>query len=341
MTRVVHYINQFFAGKGGEDEAGNPPATAEGAVGPGRKLQSLLDDDLEIVTTVFCGDDYAAGQPEAVKEILDLVKDAKPDLLACGPAFTSGRYGLICARLAQAADSEGIPVVAAMHEDNPGADEAGAAVVVASGKTSREMAPSLEKMAEAIRRVAAGEAVTHEHGRIGRIPRRNTTADKPAAERAVDLLLARLGGDREATEVPQPKFDQVHPAPPVDPSEVVVALVTEGAVVPTGNPDKLESARATKWFRYSLEGVEALDPEEYQSIHGGFSTQWANEDPHRILPLDVARELVEEGAIGGLHDEYFVTAGNGTAVGNARRFGIEWAADLRHSGARAAILTST
>ena len=39
--------------------------------------------------------------------------------------------------------------------------------------------------------------------------------------------------------------------------------------------------------------------------------------------------------------EYFVTTGNGTSVANARRFGVEWAADLRRSGARAAILTST
>jgi glycine reductase len=68
---------------------------------------------------------------------------------------------------------------------------------------------------------------------------------------------------------------------------------------------------------------------------------WANEDPHRLVPLDVARELEEEGMIGRLHTEYLVTAGNGTSVGNARRFGVEWAADLRHSGARAAILTAT
>ena len=68
---------------------------------------------------------------------------------------------------------------------------------------------------------------------------------------------------------------------------------------------------------------------------------YANADPHRILPLDAARELEEEGAIGRLHEEYLVTAGNGTSVANAKRFGIEWAADLRHSGARAAILTAT
>ena len=76
-------------------------------------------------------------------------------------------------------------------------------------------------------------------------------------------------------------------------------------------------------------------------MHGGFSTAWANEDPHRIVPLDVARDLEREGVIGGLHPEYLVTVGNGTEVATARRFGEEWAADLRRSGARAAILTAT
>jgi glycine reductase len=190
--------------------------------------------------------------------------------------------------------------------------------------------------------VANGEPLTEADGRVGKVPRRNTFADANAAERAVDLVLARLAGDREATEIPLPRFDRVTPAPPVDDvATVVVALVTEGALVPDGNPDGLESARATKWLRYPVEDRDALPPGDWQSVHGGFSTQWANADPHRILPLDVARELEREGRIGSLHPAYLVTAGNGTSVGNAHRFGVEWAADLRHSGARAAILTST
>jgi glycine reductase len=55
----------------------------------------------------------------------------------------------------------------------------------------------------------------------------------------------------------------------------------------------------------------------------------------------VARELEQEGRIGRLYGEYFVTAGNGTTVGNARRFGIELAAALRHAEVQAAILTAT
>ncbi len=340
MTRVVHYLNQFFAGQGGEDAASNPPASQDGTVGPGRRLGQLLGSDFEIVATVFCGDDDASGRPEAIDEVLALVRRSNPDLLVIGPAFTSGRYGLACARLARAAVDAGLAVVAAMHPDNPGVEEAGTAPVVASGPVAREMGPSLESLAAAAAKVAQGLPLTTTDGLIAGARRQVTTVDQPAAVRAVALLLARLGGDRQSSEIPIPRFDQVTPAAPVDDvTQATVALVTEGGLVPDANPDRLESARATRWLRYPLDG--ALDSGQYRCIHGGFSTVWANEDPHRIVPLDVAQALEGEGAIGHLHDAYLVTTGNGTSVGNARRFGVEWAADLRRSGARAAILTAT
>jgi glycine reductase len=342
MARVVHYLNQFFIGAGGEDAASSPPASQPGPVGPGRRLAQLLGDDHEIVATVSCGDDDAAGRPEAIAEILDLIKEAQPDLVVAGPAFTSGRYGLACARVAAAASAAGIPAVAAMHPDNPGIDEAGAAPVVASGEAARLMGPALDVLSAAVAKLLSGEALTSDDGLVGLAPRQPRMADRNAAERAVDLALTRLGGDRDTTEVPLPRFDKVTPAPPItDLSNSTLAILTEGALVPDDNPGALESARATKWLRYSLAGLDELEPGQWRSVHGGFSTVHANADPHRILPLDAARQLEREGAIGKLHEEYLVTAGNGTSVANARRFGVEWAADLRHSGARAAILTAT
>ena len=340
--RVVHYLNQFFVGMGGEDSADAAPGSQAGPVGPGRKLASLLGPGYEVVATVYCGDDHAVSHPSVTRDLLALVREHDPDVLVAGPAFTSGRYGLACARLVAAAQAEGVNAVASLHPDNPGLDEAGAAAVVAAGEAARTMGPTLEKLAAAAQKVATGEPLTADDGRVGKAPRRNAVMVRNAAQRAVDLVLARLGGDREATEIPLPRFDKVTPAPPVeDLATVVLALVTEGAVVPEGNPDALESARATKWLRYPLEDRDSLPSGEWQSVHGGFSTQWANADPHRILPLDVARDLVREGRVGELYPAYLVTAGNGTSVANAHRFGVEWAADLRKSGARAAILTST
>lgn len=338
--RVVHYLNQFFAGVGSEEAAGTPPTVADGPLGPGRRLAALLGAEHQIVATVFCGDDYAA-TPGAVGEIVSLVRAARPDLVLTGPAFTSGRYGLACAQVAAAVTAAGIPALAAMHEDNPGLDEAGVVPVVASGPAARHMGPSLERLAAAAHKLARAEALTVQDGRINRPARRGVLADRTGAERAIDLVLARLAGDQAATEVPLPRFEPVSPAPPIDPSTATVALLTEGGLVPDGNPDRLESARATRWLRYPLPSGGELPAGDYCSIHGGFSTAWANKDPHRILPLDAATKLEHEGSVGRLHREYLVTTGNGTSVGNARRFGVEWAAELRRAGIQAAILTST
>lgn len=340
--RIVHYVNQFFAGVGGEDKAQVGPQVREAPTGPGRKLASLLGGDHEIVATVFCGDDYAAGKEGAAQEILELVKGAGAEMVVAGPAFTSGRYGIACGRVAAAAKQAGLPALAAMHAENPGVAEAAPAVVVATGMTAREMGPTLERLAKAVLKVAAGETLTPEDGLVGGIPRKNRLADRNAATRAVDLALARLAGDRKATEIPMPDFGAVAPAGPVeDPSKALIALLTEGGLVPNGNPGRLESARATKWLRYPLTEVAKLEEGSHISVHGGFSTVVANADPNRILPLDVARELKEEGAIGELYGEYFVTVGNGTSVANGARYGVEWAAELRKQGVQAAILTST
>ena len=48
--KVVHYINQFFAGIGGEEKADYTPELREGVVGPGMGLKAALGEDYEIVS---------------------------------------------------------------------------------------------------------------------------------------------------------------------------------------------------------------------------------------------------------------------------------------------------
>ena len=64
--RVVHYLNQFFGGIGGEEVAGTQPEIRPGAIGPGRQLQERLGQELEIVATAICGDNTFADNPEPV-----------------------------------------------------------------------------------------------------------------------------------------------------------------------------------------------------------------------------------------------------------------------------------
>ncbi len=106
--RVVHYLNQFFSGLGAEEYAGTGPGKKAGAVGPGIALQQALGEGAQVVATVYCGDNYANEQANAIDAILELVSDERPDILIAGPAFASGRYGLVCGALCvRAQDSAG------------------------------------------------------------------------------------------------------------------------------------------------------------------------------------------------------------------------------------------
>jgi betaine reductase len=340
--RAVHYLNQFFAGMGGEEKAETPPTRLEGAVGPGRGLAGELGD-VEIVATIACGDDFfAEHEEEALAALLGYLEEDSPDVLIAGPAFGSGRYGYACGTLVAAAAERGIPAVAAMHSENPGVDAAGKAYVIPTAVNvagMRDALPRLGRLALALaerRELGAPE----EEGFLPRGFRRNYFAEKTGAERGIDLLLGKLAGETR-TEVGG-GLDRVEPPAPVpDLSEALVALVTEAGCVPQGNPDRLPSVRAKGWFRYNLEGEETLAAARYESVHGGFDVTLANEDPNRLVPLDTARALEREGRIGRLHEAFYTTTGNGTPVVTATRFGREIAGELREAGVGAVLLSGT
>jgi glycine reductase complex component B subunit gamma len=342
-VRAVHYLNQFFAGLGGEEAAETPPTRLEGAVGPGRGLAPQLDA-VEIVATLACGDDYfGEHEDESLQQLCALLERETPGLLLAGPAFGSGRYGYACGRFAKAvADRFGIPVVTGMQEENPGvrAAEGRAYIVPTEGRVSgmRDALPRMGRLASALARGELGPP--EEEGYLPRGFRRNLRAERSGAERAIDLLLAKLTGDVRSEVAAG--FDRVPPPEPVaELSGALLALVTEAGCVPQGNPDRLPSIRAQSWLRYPLDGERSLAPERYESVHGGFDVSLANEDPNRLVPLDVVSVLKDEGRIGRLHDFFYTTTGNGTPVASATRFGQEIAAELREAGVEAVLLSGT
>jgi glycine reductase complex component B subunit gamma len=343
-VRAVHYLNQFFAGLGGEEAAETEPTRLDGAVGPGRGLAAALEG-VEIAATLACGDDYFAEHEEkAVEALLELLEAERPDVLVAGPAFGSGRYGYACARFSRIASERlGIPALAAMHEENPGvAATEGKVVVVPTAVNVAGMRDALPRMAALAGALASGRELgpPEEEGYLPRGFRRNRIDEHTGADRAVDLLLAKLAGDTR-TEVAS-GFDMVDPPAPVtDLSEALVALVTEAGCVPQGNPDRLPTIRAQGWLRYSLAGEATLRSGAYESVHGGFDVTLANEDPNRLVPLDTVRELENEGRLGRIHDAFYTTTGNGTPVAASTRFGREIAAELTESGVNAVLLSGT
>ena len=343
MVRAVHYLNQFFAGLGGEEAAETPPTRLDGPVGPGRGLAAELQG-IEITATLACGDDYFAEHEEdALAQLLGLLEAEDPDLLVAGPAFGSGRYGFACARLTRVASERlGIPALAAMHEENPGVGAAEGTLVAATAVNVAGMREALPRMARLAEALVAGRELgpPAEEGYLPRGFRRNRQAEKPGAERAIDLLLDKLAGETRSEVAGG--FDRVPPPSAVpDLSTALLALVTEAGCVPQGNPDRLPTIRAQGWLRYQLGGVATLASGAYESVHGGFDVTLANEDPNRLVPLDTVTALAEEGRIGRIHDVFYTTTGNGTPVGASTRFGREIAAELTEAGVEAVLLSGT
>lgn len=348
MLKVVHYINQFYAGIGGEEKADIGPQVQEGFVGPGMGLNGLLKkQDMEIVATIICGDSYfAENTKEAKTQIIEMIKSYNPDLFIAGPAFNAGRYGVACGEVSKTVSEElNIPVLTAMYVENPGADMYKKDLFIVSTKNSAVgMRDALPKIANLAAKLAKGEEIglPDAEGYIERGIRKNFFAEERGSKRAVDMLVKKLKGEEFITEFQMPNFDRVEPNAPIkDITKAKIAIVTSGGIVPKGNPDHIESSSASKIGKYDIEGIDDLTSENFETAHGGHDPVYANEDPDRVIPVDVLRDLEKEGKIGALHRYFYATVGNGTAVASSKKYGEFAAKELLADGVDAVILTST
>ncbi len=347
MIRVVHYINQFYGGIGGEEKADVKPEIRDGVVGPGMALKAALGNEADIVATVICGDSYFnENMEEASAAILEMVKKYNPDLFIAGPAFNAGRYGVACGSICKAVKEKlNIPVITGMYVENPGVDMFKKDLyIVETANAATGMRQAIPAIAKLALKLAKNESIgaPQEEGYIPRGVRKNVFKSERGSKRAVDMLVAKLKGEKFETEYPMPDFDRVAPNPPVlDMKKAKIALVTSGGIVPKGNPDRIESSSASKYGKYDLTGVSDLTAETYETAHGGYDPTYANIDADRVLPVDVLRDLEKEGVIGELHKYYYATVGNGTSVANAKKFAATFAQELVKDGVQAVILTST
>ncbi len=345
--KIVHYVNQFYGGIGGEEMAHVEPEKREGFLGPGMAFSKALGDDCEIVATIICGDSYfGENMEEATAAILEMVKEENPDMFIAGPAFNAGRYGVACGAITKAVkEALDIPVLTGMYEENPGADMYKSDVIIVK---TRDSAAGMRKAVPAMAKIALKMLNGEELGSAsaeGYMPtgvRKNYFAEKRGSARAVDMLVKKLAGEPFETEYPMPVFDSVDPASPIkDMSQATVAIVTSGGIVPKGNPDRIESSSASKYGTYSIEGIFDLDSTNAETAHGGHDPVYANEDADRVIPVDTLRQMEKEGRIGKLHEFYYSTTGNGTAVASAKKFAEEIAGKLKDANVDAVVLTST
>ena len=345
--RIVHYLNQFFGGVGGEEKAGMPLEAREGAVGPGKLLEQLFGGESTVVLTLVCGDNYAVeNQEQMLAAALDKIREAKTDLFVAGPCFQAGRYGMAAGALCCEAHSKlGIPVITAMSEENPGADLYRERLyIIDSGASAAKMRDVLAKMAVLGQKIMARVEVglPRDEGYLPRGLISDRVVEEPSGKRLVDMVLAKVKGESFESEMVPAAFAPVPMPPPLkDISKATFMLITDGGLVPKGNPDKLQASAATRWGAYNIEGRDELAGEDYEISHGGYDPQFVRSDPDRLVPLDVMRELEREGVIGRLYDAFLSTSGLANPLSNTRRMGREMAEKIKQLGVDAVILTST
>jgi glycine reductase len=360
MKKAVIYINQFFAGIGGEDKADHAPEIREGLVGPALALNLGLGEDVEVTHTVICGDNFMGSRrEEAIEIILGFLKDVEFDVFFAGPAFRAGRYGSACGFICEAVENQfNVPVFTSMNDENPGVKMFSKKMhIFEGGKSAAAMRKDVGKMAKFALKVLKGEELltAQEEGYFvrGKRHQRWLNPPVPATERVIDMLLKKINGEAFQTELPIPEQDLVPIAPAVkNLSECKVAIVTTGGIVPVENPDRIQSASATRWGKYNITGLDTLPSKDkectvdteyksYKTIHAGFDPAAADADPDVIVPLDSLRTYEKEGRIGSVAEYFYTTVGTGTTEAEAKRMGEEVAEHMREIGVDAVIMTST
>ena len=205
--RVVHYINQFFAGVGGEEQAHIEPELRKELPPISQQLQAKLGEEFEIVAAVVCGDSYFNENLEkAQATLLEMIKGENPQLFIAGPAFNAGRYGVAAGTITKLIqDKLHIPAVTAMYIENPGVDMYRKDVyIVEATDSAAGMRKVLPKLAKLAAKLAKGEEILSpaEDGYIAKGVRVNYFHEDRGSKRAVDMLIKKIKGEAFETEYP-------------------------------------------------------------------------------------------------------------------------------------------
>ncbi len=348
MKKAILYVNQFIGQIGGEDKAGIEPEIHEGQIGPAMQFAKELKDT-EVTHTIICGDNYmGSNTEEAVEAILGMLEGKEFDIFLAGPAFQAGRYTVACGTICKAVKERfAVPVVTSMNEETPGVDMFKKEMyILKGGNIASKMRQDVKAMANVANKILSGEPVgsADEDGYFARGIRHQAWRKdgKPASERMMEMLVAKLNGKPFTTELPIPKIDRVDIAAPVaDLKEARIALLTTGGIVPVDNPDRIQSASATRWGRYDISGDKKLLGGEYKTIHAGFDPAAADADPNVITPVDALKELLKEGVYKSLHPYFYSTVGTGTTESEAARMAREIVPLLEEDHVDGCILVST
>lgn len=163
----------------------------------------------------------------------------------------------------------------------------------------------------------------------------------PAPKRCLDMLLDKYYGRSYQSEVIMVSPERT-PIPVLKGrlSDAVLLLITDGGLVPVNNPDHIPSTNSDRFGIYDITGKEMLKSGDYEVSHQGYDNTYVEEDPGRLVPVDIMRELEREHVIGGLYDAFLSTTGVMTSIEGSKRLGEQIADYVKMHKIDGVIITS-
>lgn len=163
----------------------------------------------------------------------------------------------------------------------------------------------------------------------------------PSPARCLDMLLDKYYGRDYQTEVLM-----ISPEKPALPRlkrklcDATIMLITDGGIVPKGNPDRIPSTSSDRFGVYSVHNTPSLCAEDYEISHQGYDNSFVENNPNRLIPVDALRELEQTGIIGKLHNSFISTTGVMTSTEQSKSLGKEIAQYVATQSVDGVIITS-
>lgn len=163
-----------------------------------------------------------------------------------------------------------------------------------------------------------------------------------APKRCVSMLLAKYYGKSYHTEVDMYSPIQVdNPTLKVPLANAKIILITDGGLVPLGNPDRIPPTNASSFGIYSFGKCKSLGVGDYEVSHQGYCHDEIDCNPNRLLPVDILTFLTDQGIVGELYPYFISTTGVMVPCEDAKTLGSHIADFVNNRPVDAAIIVST
>ena len=184
--KAVYYVNQFFAGIGG-DKADVGLTVHSEKTGPALGIEAFWQGVMEVVQVISCGDNFVNNDEnfrQILPQVRSLLERLQPDVFIAGPAFNGTLRRSLRQAVPVCQPGTGHPKRYSNVPREPVPMFVRDVCIVETGETAASMRQALPVLARVALKLAQGEALgpARLEGYLPTGRRRNEFHDKTGAE---------------------------------------------------------------------------------------------------------------------------------------------------------------